>query len=283
LLLPHCCWNLKVDVKILATELQFFGRTAGATAGGTPNDGLVLPFAGQGVLAYDYLVGNSGTHGGWHHIALVKDATSGNQSVWIDGVCAAGMSQVGNATGGHMTPAPKGIVINSRNSIALDASVDEIAVCVTHGWKYFWGVPCMKRFTPSTSLFSCYPCCRYNMALPGTLIHLHYEQALNTSGKPGEPYSNIDPGGPAPNSPALPTTNDTCTAAWCYWDLKEYPAGTQLPSPAGNNNTVGGDVMCVSQMQQYAGPRYNTTAIATYGTPYNFNWMDPHYVSIFLF
>lgn len=110
--------------------LVFTAHTTGATAGGTPNDELTVEFTGQGVQAYDYLVSPSEFHSGWHHIALVKDAQSGNQSVWIDGVCSNTMHSMGNATGSHLTPTSGGITLNSRNAVGFDASVDEIALCV---------------------------------------------------------------------------------------------------------------------------------------------------------
>ena len=110
----------------------------------------------------------------------------------------------------------------------------------------------------------------YQQALPPSLIYQHFQDALVHH----RPYSAADLGTPAPPPSVYPTANTSE-----YYDLKEYPPGTQLPSPAGTNNTASVEATCVQQLHSVPPPRFNKSSIAEYFTPFNFNWMDPHYMA----
>jgi hypothetical protein len=109
----------------------------------------------------------------------------------------------------------------------------------------------------------------YDTALPPSMIYQHFIDALVH----GKPYSRVDPGGVPPPPTRYPLPNETD-----YYDKREYAPGTQLPSPAGKNNTLGASATCLEQMQYAPGPRYNQDAIERYSIPYNFNWMNPSYM-----
>ena len=110
----------------------------------------------------------------------------------------------------------------------------------------------------------------YQQALPASLIYQHFEDSLIHH----RPYSAADPGTPAPAPTVYPASNTSE-----YYDLKEFPAGTQLPSPAGKNNTASVAATCVQQLHSVPAPRFNQSSISEYFTPFNFNWMDPHYMA----
>jgi hypothetical protein len=231
--------GLKPLFIITYNALTFYSYTDSVPgkSAGSPQDSITVHLTGQGVRASDYFWRERPAHGGWHHIVLVKDAETGEQSVWIDGNCTAEMRTPGNATGRVMTPIST-MVIDVRNPVALAAAIDEIAI--------------------------------YDTALPASMIYTHFLDSLVHH----QPYSTSDPGLPVPPPTPYPHSNETA-----YYNLEEYAIGTQLPSPDGDNNTVGAGMTCVDQMNVVAGPRFNESAIKQYGTPYNFNWMDPHYMA----
>ena len=174
----------------------------------------------------------------WRHVALVKDAVTGNQSVWIDGERTEAMQQPGNATGRTMAPLDQ-LVIDADNSVAFSADFDELAI--------------------------------YATALPAATIWRHYNATIGKN----QPYSAADPSLEVPTPPSYPAPTDAS-----YYDPTEFAYGTILPSPAGDNNTLGVDVLsCGDQMKWTASPRYNASAVVEYGMPFNFNWMDVHYMA----
>jgi hypothetical protein len=173
------------------------------------------------------------------------DTGSGMMAVWIDGQSTPSMRAAVNKSASTV-PLSK-LLIDARNVVRLNACLDEIAV--------------------------------YPIALPDSLIYQHFQDTLVHH----RPYSGVGPSKgppppPAPPPPAYPTANTSA-----YYNAKEFPAGTVLPSPAGNNNTKyatdADDVSCVAQLHAAVAPRFNLTAVAKYHTPYNFNWMDPHYMA----
>jgi hypothetical protein len=83
------------------------------------------------------------------------------------------------------------------------------------------------------------------------------------------PYSLVDPGTVPPGPPDYPAANLSE-----YYDMREFPPGTYLPSPMGDNNTDSITMTCVEQLDHVPLPRFNLSAIAKYSTPYNFNWME---------
>eukprot|EP00040_Diaphanoeca_grandis_P024834 m.136926 g.136926 ORF g.136926 m.136926 type:complete len:1061 (-) comp29894_c0_seq1:14-3196(-) len=218
---------------------QWYAQTVpppGQKETGFATDNQSVLFRDEGVLATDYLFFDMGRT--WHHIALVKDAVSGNQSVWIDGVCTSKMRMAGNATGRLMAPIEQ-IVIDSFNVVAFSGGFDELAI--------------------------------YDSALSDVQIWQHYNDTM----KNHMPYSNTTSTAPEPQQPCYPNASNVT-----YFDMTEYPLGTILPSPAGDNNTIGVDVVpCVLQMQYVAGPRFNTSAVTEFSVPYNFNWMDIGYMA----
>lgn len=110
----------------------------------------------------------------------------------------------------------------------------------------------------------------YDTALPDALIYQHYNDTIIQH----TPYSPYVPVTPAP--PPRPYPNSTNES---YYNLKEFAPGTELPSPPGKNNTQGVMLTCLEQLQYVSGPRYNTTHLKLYDTPYNFNWMAPGYMA----
>ena len=141
-----------------------------------------------------------------------------------------------------------GTVIDQANPVVLCAGVDELAV--------------------------------YETALTPSLIYAHYVEAVHNS----TPYGPRDPGGPVPDERNPDGDNAS------NYDANDYPMGTVLPSPGGHahppkpggggNGTVcDGCMTCVDQARYVPDPRFDAGALATYKTPYNFNWMDPwHYM-----
>ena len=97
---------------------------------------LSVPLQGEGTLAADYLWGTTAPAGRWHHVALVRDAASGNQSIWIDGERQPEMHREGRAAherSGSGTAASGladigDLIIDVDNQIVLCAGLDELAV-----------------------------------------------------------------------------------------------------------------------------------------------------------
>jgi hypothetical protein len=109
----------------------------------------------------------------------------------------------------------------------------------------------------------------YDQALPASMIYQHFLDTLVHN----KPYSLVDPGGAVPPPTPYPLPNQTD-----FFDSREYAPGTQLPSPAGKNNTLGAAASCLDQMQYAPAPRFNREAIAKYSIPSNFNWMNPSFM-----
>ena len=233
-------------------QIAFSGMTWTALAHGDPtapgpsNGTLAVPFTGEGVLAADYLwTGKTAKR--WHHVALVRDATSGRQEIWIDGENQPSMRtnlSADNASrAGHMSG--WGLLIDESNPIALCAGIDELAI--------------------------------FEAALSPSLIYAHYTDAITHR----VPYRTTDPGGAVPNT-TYPDMNNVS-----YYDLNEYPQGSVLPSPGdhyphaphpggGPGGTVcDGCMSCLDQLTFAPDPRFDAASLTTYKTPYNFNWMDP--------
>jgi hypothetical protein len=221
------------QMSISYNELRWTARSDGdAPDGGT----LTVPFQGEGVLASDYFWSDTTPAGTWHHIALVRDAVTGAQSVWIDGESQPAMQTNGTA-GTAMKGA--GVMLDATNPVCLCAGVDELAI--------------------------------YEEALPPSMIYAHYQDM-----KAKVPYRTADPGG------AVPTATYPNGSNASYYDLTEYPEGTVLPSPGwpkapraggGGNSTVCDG--CMSSYDQIAfapDPRFDAAALASYKTPFNFNW-----------
>eukprot|EP01043_Picozoa_sp_COSAG02_P051126 COSAG02_NODE_5344_length_4414_cov_5.903824_1_plen_998_part_00 len=131
-------------------------------------------------------------------------------------------------------------MIDSRNPVRLSACMDEIAV--------------------------------FSSALPASVIYQHFEDTLKQHRKYDLTMGSPQPTPPAP--PVYPAVNSSD-----YFDAKEFAPGTQLPSPDGLNNTVESADSCVTQLHVTAAPRFNTSSTTKYYTPFNFNWMDPHYMA----
>jgi hypothetical protein len=165
--------------------------------GRTPTDTLTVSMEGVDVLAADALwtPNLAQNSSGWHHVALVKDGASGNQSIWINGVCTASMQQQGNSTNRLIQPFEM-LYIDQLNSVAFSAYFDELAI--------------------------------YDVAVPGALLYKHYNDSVTKH----VPYTPIAPSTPAPPPPAYRTPDDPL-----YYMAAEYPRGTMLPSPVGDNNT----------------------------------------------
>ena len=111
----------------------------------------------------------------------------------------------------------------------------------------------------------------FSQALPDSLIYQHFQDTMAHH----RPYSAADPGGTAPAPPVHPDANSSD-----FYDLKDFPPGTELPSPAGLNNTNSVDATCVDQLHAVPSPRFNRSSVSKYYTPYNFNWhvlRDPHH------
>jgi hypothetical protein len=100
---------------------------------------------------------------GWHHVALVKDGLTGNQSVWINGVCTADMQMPGNSTNRMIAPHGGLLWIDARNGVAFSALFDELAI--------------------------------YNTAVPGALLYQHYNDSVTKH----TPYTPQAPSSPAPS------------------------------------------------------------------------------------
>lgn len=105
----------------------------------------------------------------------------------------------------------------------------------------------------------------FPMALPDGLIYQHFLDTLVHH----RPYSLVDPGTVPPAPPNYPGPNSSD-----YYDMTEFPPGTELPSPVGDNNTGSVAMTCVDQLDLVAAPRFNLSSVAKYSTPYNFNWME---------
>ena len=227
-----------LSFKLTTSEMEWTACTVPAVGGGSAApmcDVLSVPFKGTGVLAADSLWSKNSAKGsnGWHHVALVKDGASGNQSIWIDGVSTGEMQQPGNATNRRFPVAD--IYIDDRNSVALSCYLDEVAI--------------------------------YDTALPGELIYRHYNDSV-TRHTPYAPWTA--PGAPVmPPAPQYPTPDD----GFKFFNAQEYPLGTILPSPAGKNNTNGVGLQCRDQLLDVPSPRFNATSVQQFGTPYNFNWL----------
>ena len=229
--------NEHADLGDTIIEFALSYRGLSFVANGT----LSAPLEGAGVLAADYFLSSQKPSRAWHHIALVKDAPSGNMSVWVDGQNPPALRLAGDAPNdaGHtMAPGGGAIAIDPRDSVALCAGLDEIAV-----WR---------------------------SALPPSLVYQHSQDALVHK----RPYSLTDPGTPAP-APAVHPGPENAS----YYSIKAYTPGSILPSPPGRNNTQGAALGCLDQLSFAAAPRFNDSAIAKYKTPFNFNWMSPKYMA----
>ena len=70
----------------VAFEIGYSGISFTAKTSDTTDPGLLsFGFSGDGVLSADYLWNYLNTSDEWHHFALVKDAVTGAQKVFIDG------------------------------------------------------------------------------------------------------------------------------------------------------------------------------------------------------
>lgn len=162
-----------VLVELTSQSLTWTATTAASSSAdgdASPTDTLSASLEGAGVLAADYLWGG-GTKSAWHHFAFVKDAASGNMSVWVDGRNPAELRAGGTATGRVMEGGA--LAIDARDPVALCAGLDEVAV---------WG-----------------------SALPPSLIYQHYTDAIVKH----VPYSLEDPGTPPPPGPAYPNATNS--------------------------------------------------------------------------
>ena len=216
---------------------------------------LVVSFDGEGVLASDYFwqMTDPVAHDRWFHVAVVRDAASGAHGVWIDGEQQPTMryerdgSGDGSLGGNAMLDFGE-LILAASNPTRLCAGIDELAV--------------------------------YAQALPDSLIYAHAQAALVDR----VPYPTADPGGVVPHRSYPDSTNAT------YFDMDEFTPGTELPSPGaayplspggGGNATRCVECMsCLDQLKFAPDPAFNQTALEKYGTPFNFNWMDPwHYMA----
>ena len=111
----HAC-----SASISSNSIDWISETVGGSTG-TPVDTIEAGLHGTGVLATDYLY-----DGSWHHFAFVKDATTGDQAIWIDGANPAELRLKGNATGRGV--ATSSIFFNSRGALTTCAGIDELAV-----------------------------------------------------------------------------------------------------------------------------------------------------------
>lgn len=105
----------------------------------------------------------------------------------------------------------------------------------------------------------------FPVALPDSLIYQHFLDTLVHH----QPYSLVDPGTVPPAPPDYPAPNSSD-----HYDMAEFPPGTKLPSPIGDNNTGSVAMACVEQLDRVPAPLFNLSAVAKYSTPYNFNWME---------
>ena len=185
--------------------------------------------------------------GAWHHLACRLDASSGEQSIWIDGQCpdphpptcpppcTLGGSLPPNASAAPgQVPAGAGAVTLLPS--AFDGDLDEIAV--------------------------------YTAALSNSTIWAHFQGAVQQHTKYSFSPSTAPVPPPAPAGGAL--------------NASDFPPGTILPTPDGNSSVSGSNMtLPIDQLKAFPAPRYllKPKTGPKIGTPQrNFNWMDPGYM-----
>ena len=215
---------------------------------------------GGGVLAADYWTG--ARSGGvpkaprprkWSHIAIVADASAGSLALWIDGQSLPSMRSSNSSLSGRKLSISD-IVIDAKNAVALCADIDEVAI--------------------------------FDSALSDAAVYKHYQDAIIHK----QPYTTdgaVPPPSSVPANASVSSLPNATNAS--YYFIEEYAPGSVIPSPVrpvpkseggGNSsNTAGCAVSCAEQLKYGPDPRFNASAIAEFGTPWNFNWMDQSYMA----
>lgn len=158
----------RVEAAFERHRILWRADTAAATGStGTPIDSMIVDLTGLDRKSPMYYVNSTR----WHHLAFRKNAATGEQSVWVDGLNPWSFRMPGNATKRVMAPRAAGptkaplLLLPS----AYGGAIDEVAV--------------------------------YETAVSDSLIYQHYTEAMAH-----QPYTWVD-GGKAP--PAPPQVNGT--------------------------------------------------------------------------
>ena len=226
-----------------AIEFVAAARPAGGGGGGgrprTPEawDTLSVPLDGDGVLSSDYL-----QDGEWHHLAFVKSAATGEQSIWIDGQRPPPFHRAPNSSLAGRVFQNEGALSIGRVEQSWNCSLDEVAI--------------------------------WEEALPPDVVYAHFRDAMVEH----RPYSmsrrDLPPAPPpTPVRPADPAHRQASD-----FDAMDFAPGTSLPTPAGNA-TQGVTITAVQQLRHFPRPRFDSQAVAKHGMMRNYNWMDPSYMA----
>ena len=174
----------------------------------------------------------------------MRDAVTGDMSVWIDGEHAMRRNGTRSARRTYGTLGASGLLIDKANPVALCAGLDEVAV--------------------------------YEEALTPSLIYSHYVGAINQS----KPYGPTDPGGKVPQV-SYPDGNNASYYDMDEYPLGTIlPSPGRHETPprpggGGNGTVCGGCMSCADQIRYAPAPRFNATNIAKFKTPFNFKYSGP--------
>lgn len=234
-------------ISLSAAAITFTAATRPVVAGGgvpptrplvvEPWDEFSVPLIGDGVTSSDYLL-----DGGWHHLAFVKSAATGEASIWIDGQRPPAFHRPANASLAGRKFQNEGAISIDRVGQSWNCSLDEMAV--------------------------------YETALPDAIVYAHYSDAM-LHHRPYSLRSAGVPPAPAPR-PVHPADPHVLTAA--DYALDEFAPGTVLPTPRGHA-TLGVTISAIEQLQHFPRARFDVKAVSKHGMMSNFNWMDASYMA----
>ena len=130
-------------VQISAASIMFTAATKPwpTPTASDPWDRMDVPLTRTGVQSPDYLA-----DGQWHHFAFVKDASTGEQSIWIDGQRPPDFHRAANKSHAGRHFSSEGPISIGRVEESWNCSLDEMAI--------------------------------YESALPDELIYQHYADAM---------------------------------------------------------------------------------------------------------